>query len=871
MTGRIGSVSEDPLGNSNETGSKRLETEVSPRLPTSGQVLGALVKSLGISDPRLRSKTASRYFSGRLDNRVKDSSRTEIIEAIAETLAGLGLVIGTQTGHEGSSVSDAVTTILQWHVVSWDRMRAFLQPRMMRVFPSHLDMVWQTYTRLASIDLALRVAAQLHLTGGPPAVLDFLDWISVDRRGAYLNDVRSQVGVSLNALAEAVGVHENTVEAWMYLGARPSNKNLAKIAIALASEDEPSQADRIARELTVLYWTSDVAVVLDGVIGPEAVNDLTEHLRRYVPLLHGVIESGGAGGESSDVLSEIVTFGAHAPSSEQLLTTLASYEEDSEWREDILGAASDWTRRVLTVNLRVHRVEEDALIQETEGQILQKWDVGNPKAYAHYQRSMELQVQGKLHEAISEVAKAVELDPLDPANHFTLGSVKGGIGVRKGDEALVNEGIQACWMAVALDPSWVLPWAEIGWILLQSGRPQEALDHLRNIRSECRSLDSRYYTALAAALREMGQFAESLRAFESSLELDPDDPNLATAAAEAALLAGNREKSNRYAKIARHLGASEGLTKSLELMETMRTKTTWGAQHDREVSASKPSIHSGVDIVNMYLHRARDHFVNGQDVEAIAAVDSVLRLEADNVPAYLLRGIIYGYMNQYDEVISDMTQVIRLDPENALAHYYRGMAYGDQDDLDSAIADLDEAIRLKLETADVYRVRGDCHRYRGEYDTAIADYDLALEVDPENALSYRGRGAAYRMKREPDRAIADYNSAVRLNSNDPFAYRFRGDAYTAKGDYASAVSDFSVALEFNPDDDVAYFGRGNAYLFNGELDLAISDLNAALERNPNSARAYYCRGLAHELARDAEAAEDYRRARQLGYDDSSDG
>ena len=239
-------------------------------------------------------------------------------------------------------------------------------------------------------------------------------------------------------------------------------------------------------------------------------------------------------------------------------------------------------------------------------------------------------------------------------------------------------------------------------------------------------MDSRYYGAMAAALRETGQFAGSLSAFESSLELHPGDPIIATAAAEAALLAGNRAKSNRYAKIARHLGASEQLTRRLELMETMRTEMTWGPQHDREVSASRASIHSGVNIVNMYLHRARDCFVEGQDVEAIAALDSVLRLEADNVPAYLLRGITYGYMKRYDEAISDMTQVIRLEPDSAMAHYHRGMAYGDQDDLDSAIADLDEAIRLGLNDAGVYRARGDCHCYRGE----IRHRDCRLRPSP---------------------------------------------------------------------------------------------------------------------------------------------
>ena len=37
-------------------------------------------------------------------------------------------------------------------------------------------------------------------------------------------------------------------------------------------------------------------------------------------------------------------------------------------------------------------------------------------------------MQGRIPEALAEVAKAVDLDPLDPVNHFTLGSGLGGIG-----------------------------------------------------------------------------------------------------------------------------------------------------------------------------------------------------------------------------------------------------------------------------------------------------------------------------------------------------------------------------------------------------------------------------------------------------------
>ena len=60
--------------------------EVTPDLPSCGQILWVLVRSLGINHRDLQSKTAQRYFSGSLENRVKESSRAEIIAAISETL-----------------------------------------------------------------------------------------------------------------------------------------------------------------------------------------------------------------------------------------------------------------------------------------------------------------------------------------------------------------------------------------------------------------------------------------------------------------------------------------------------------------------------------------------------------------------------------------------------------------------------------------------------------------------------------------------------------------------------------------------------------------------------------------------------------------
>ena len=452
--------------------------EATPKLPTSGQILGVLVRSLGITHPNLGDKTAQRYFSGHLENRVKKSNRDKIIAAISETLADSIFVATPVREDEECSDSSWLAAVLDWHAVYWDRFRAFLRPRMMRVYPDHWAPVWRAYVRLAAIDLALRAAAHVHIAGASPDALEFLDWTGVGCRGEYLNRKRREAGVSLYVLAESTDVSDNTVAAWLYEGARPSDDNLASIAGALAPDGNPDECKHLLREFQRLYLASDVVGLLGEIIGTEAVDEIVGRLRRYASLLCGIINHNIDAAVRRDVLGSLATLGSQSEFSGALLTALISHESDGEWKEDLTAAAGNWTRRVLAVNLGVHRAEEEDLIRRTEGRVLKDWDVSNPKAYAHYQRSMELQIQGRIHEAIAEVARAAELDPLDPANHFTLGSVKGGIGAKQGDAALIREGLEACWLAATLDPAWILPWAEIGFILLESGRPEEAVEHL---------------------------------------------------------------------------------------------------------------------------------------------------------------------------------------------------------------------------------------------------------------------------------------------------------------------------------------------------------------------------------------------------------
>ena len=123
-----------------------MEFEVSPQLPTSGQLLGVLVDTMGFQDAMLRDKTAKRFFSGRRDEQVKELSREETLAAIVETLAVLDFEATPQPKDE-MPFHSVLSSILDEHTVNWDRLRAFLLPRMMRVYPSSLATLWKAYLR----------------------------------------------------------------------------------------------------------------------------------------------------------------------------------------------------------------------------------------------------------------------------------------------------------------------------------------------------------------------------------------------------------------------------------------------------------------------------------------------------------------------------------------------------------------------------------------------------------------------------------------------------------------------------------------------------------------------------------------------------
>ena len=329
----------------------------------------------------------------------------------------------------------------------------------------------------------------------------------------------------------------------MYHGTRPSDENLAKIAEAFASRIEGSDAAGISLELRSLYWISDVAALLTEHIGVEAVNEAIGRLHRYAEEAYHAIDALFPVEDRAADLAVLVDMGVGSRTAEPLLSVLIEHEPDDEWREDLRYTGMERVRRVLSLNLNLHLAEEDTLLQDDRGTFTRETGSGtSSEAQAHHRRSLELEVRRKSAEALAEAERAARLEPLAPAYHFRVGSLKTNLGFWRQETALIDEGLDALWLAVALDPGWIVPWTEIGSTLHRTGRSPEAVLHLLNVKPECGPLDADYHSTLGAAYWGSGDLPRAPAAFETSLELDPEETSALLPASEIALLTGDHEK-----------------------------------------------------------------------------------------------------------------------------------------------------------------------------------------------------------------------------------------------------------------------------------------------------------------------------------------
>ena len=152
----------------------------------------------------------------------------------------------------------------------------------------------------------------------------------------------------------------------------------------------------------------------------------------------------------------------------------------------------------------------------------------------------------------------------------------------------------------------------------------------------------------------------------------------------------------------------------------------------------------------------------------------------------------------YDRAIADYSEQIKLNPDDVGAYLNRGDALRSKGELASAGEDYGQAIRLAPDNPGGFGGRGQIRLFTHDFSGAVADFDTAIRINPNDVNSHINRGAALSLLGENLRALQDFDKVIALAPNNPLAYVERGQAMQALGDHAGAFAAVNVALKLVP-------------------------------------------------------------------------
>lgn len=562
-------------------------SRVAQSLPNAAEILGKIVSRLGPPDAPdadvLRERNHQRFLSGETKPR-KVAER--VLNAIASVLAAHGYVetwcwpkdLGFPTPE----------LLLGWALrdlrARWDH--ACVRVRGGLLHGGDLGPVMLTAAHLVVIDLAVRGGAWLVLSDHPCVSRDKPPGRPTTEAVMGFTIEKSERTVP--ELAAKLGIERTAIDAWRK-GARPSDANLGVISTLLAEgkPDGPATAwwSLLRRDLALAAILKDLEAV------PWFRREVDDMWQAFWSLASGVARRIRVWGEDFEddvrprLLTGLIMWGSGHPASIPLINNLRA-EAPPAWQSDLVAGAR-WTDRLLlaagvgrsltetklpdTWPESVRELARDPKIREAVARHVlggptpelappgryDGWEgvvIKNPPPVAAENRRLQASVamsHGRLDEAIAHLRRAVELVPTHDGAHFELGAALW----QSGD---IEGGLAECRVAATLNPEWELPRVEIGIILINAERYEEARAHLEALYTATKEPSAHFKFNLATARWRCGAFAEGLALLEEVLSDEgySSYPYALDQAAHCAFMVGDDVRGRTYAKRAHDLGCS---------------------------------------------------------------------------------------------------------------------------------------------------------------------------------------------------------------------------------------------------------------------------------------------------------------------------
>ncbi|KAL2250806.1 probable UDP-N-acetylglucosamine--peptide N-acetylglucosaminyltransferase SPINDLY [Sesamum indicum] len=262
-----------------------------------------------------------------------------------------------------------------------------------------------------------------------------------------------------------------------------------------------------------------------------------------------------------------------------------------------------------------------------------------------------------------------------------------------------------------------------------------------------------------------------------------------------------------------------------------------GSRSPMGVSPMKKSLEGKDALSYANILRSRNKFV-----DALAVYETVLEKDAENVEAYIGKGICLQMQNLGRLAYESFAEAVRLEPQNACALTHCGILYKDEGRLVEAA----EMYQKALKADPSYKLAAECLaivltdlgtslKLAGNTQEGIQKYYEAIKIDPHYAPAYYNLGVVYSEMMQYDTALNCYEKAAIERPMYAEAYCNMGVIYKNRGDLESAIACYERCLTVSPNFEIA----------KNNMAIALTDLGTKvkLEGDINQGVAYYKKAL----------------------------
>lgn len=273
-------------------------------------------------------------------------------------------------------------------------------------------------------------------------------------------------------------------------------------------------------------------------------------------------------------------------------------------------------------------------------------------------------------------------------------------------------------------------------LFMQKGDMTAAMSDITRVM-QIDSSQSDYWITMADIHLASAKAAQSKRALEKSLELDPKNKLGYEKLAELYFIAQQYKES--IAKLDEVLKLDINNPKAY-FMKGMCFRDM--GDTTRAISSFQTSIEQKPDYYEPFMQLALIYH-SRNDKLALQYYDGALRINPGSTEALYSRGLWYQENEKnFDKAIQDYTSAVQLNPKLETAHFALGYLHFQYLKVyDQAIRHYNDAISAAPNWPEAYFNRGLCYEALGNVAAANADYEKALKIRPDYqaALNALGR------------------------------------------------------------------------------------------------------------------------------------